>query len=128
MLEEDRARGCVADCGGLGEDPLHPRVRREGRVLADADGGEQAAGLRVDGLQRLLLDDGRDEVEERRVGGGDGVHVLAGDVDEVHRRRRVGTVRAGRRGSAAFSALNRRSQVTILNKATEMKVFPYVRE
>ena len=64
MTEEDGTRRGVADRGGLGEDRLHPRVGRERRVLADADGREQAARLRVDGLERLLLDDGGDGLEE----------------------------------------------------------------
>ena len=63
----ERAGGGVTDRRRLGEDLLHPRVRREALALLDTDGGEQAQGLRIDGLVRLFLHDRVDFLEEGEV-------------------------------------------------------------
>ena len=65
-------RGGVADGSGIGEDALHPLVGGKRLVLADADGGEQAAGFWVDRVERLFLDNGCHVLKKRSVGGGDG--------------------------------------------------------
>ena len=68
-----RPAGRVADRGGVGQDLLHPLVRRELLALDDADRGELAGELHVVAGRRLVLDVGVDHLEEAVVARRDGV-------------------------------------------------------
>lgn len=80
--------GCgVADSSRLIENTLHPCVRGERFPFLDADGSEQAAGLVINRLQRLLLHNAGDLSEECHIVGGNHIEHGAGEVDEGHSRR-----------------------------------------
>ena len=79
----------LRDGDGIGEDLLHPGIRREGLALFDADRGKQAAGFRIEHVERLLLDDFVEVLIEAVVVGMDGVEGLARAADEFQLRRVV---------------------------------------
>jgi hypothetical protein len=78
---------CVTYRDRVGQDPLHPRVRREGLALLNADRGEEASGFHVDRVQRLFLDDLVDVLVEGVVVGMNGVVRNARPGDPLHLRR-----------------------------------------
>ena len=47
----------IADGDGFGEQFLHAGIRIKGLALDDAEGRNQAAGFRIDKVDRLFLDD-----------------------------------------------------------------------
>src|SRR6267154_6117795 len=53
----------------------------------DANGSEQAQRVGVQRINRFILNDAIDELEQRIIAGTNRVESLARDVDELHRRR-----------------------------------------
>src|SRR5262249_22668404 len=92
---EQRARRCVGGGERLGHDRLHPRVWREGLALDDADGGEWAHQLWIEGGRRLLLHDSVEHLEECPVIRRKGVHHLAAALMEYGWRRWFNTPERG---------------------------------
>ena len=78
----------LADGGRVGEDPLHPLVRREILALDDADGGELTGEFRVVARRRLILDVLVDHFEEAEIARRDRVVRLAAALDEGRLRNR----------------------------------------
>ena len=89
-MHEQAARGRVGDGRCLGQDPLHPLVRRERLALDDADRRDRPHELRVQRAGGLLLHDRVEPLEVAEVAGRDGVHQGA-LVDHRLGRRRDGT-------------------------------------
>ena len=114
--EDDGARRRVAHGGRVGEDLGHAGVRREGLALLDADGGQQAQELRVQGIDGLLLDHRVDLLIERDVVGVDGVEGTTREVDEL-RGGRIITLRQGVNPRVCLEVGHRRLRVAVLEEA-----------
>jgi hypothetical protein len=71
--ENESAGRRVAHGSGVCEDIGHAGIRRKGFALLDADGGQQAEELRIEIIDRFLLEDRVDLLEECHVVGMDGV-------------------------------------------------------
>ena len=82
------ARGGIGDRERLGQDLLHPRIRREGLALDDADGGDRSHQLGVERRGRFLLHDLVEHLVETEVVRRNGVHHLAAAFVEHGRRWR----------------------------------------
>gem|GEM_PF-4334928 len=87
--EQIGARGGVTHGHGLGEDFLHARIGSEWLAFFDADGGQKPERFRVQRRIGFFLHDVVDLLEEREVVCMNRVERLAGDIDELHRRRVV---------------------------------------
>jgi hypothetical protein len=79
----NRAGRGVADGHPFGEELLHAGVGFEGLALFDADRGEKPDQFGIERVGRLILDDSVEFLKEVEIVGVDGVHLLAGEVDEA---------------------------------------------
>src|SRR5262249_61359023 len=76
-VERDGPRGRISHRRRLGEDLLHPLVRRERLALLDSDRLVEAEPRRVERLRRLFLDDLGEQLPEPIIAWVDGVERFA---------------------------------------------------
>src|SRR5512139_2283324 len=85
-LEGHRTCRRIAHRCGLGENLLHPLIRREWFALYDPYRGIEAKPDRVEGIARLLLYDLIEQLPEGIVSRGYGIEILARKVHELDGR------------------------------------------